>query len=328
MGKNLPAKKYKVGNRTERYLQYELTHNGENSTDSHFIDLAAGLSAVNKRFYRQGLYYYVKSISIVETTADTKVQFGTAPDVWMIPQAWKLGFRNWSKMNSLAAQAIPGGDLAVAGKYHDFKIYLNDNHRTEGDVTVPTNGPATMDGTPHFNPDKWDYAQLHTMHPEDSNANNADRDSFSVMLLGTHVAGGGQEDQFTAIALTNSYLKQRSLIDNSGEPYQFDDIGDDPLLRLFDVANQFDDVLDDLQDHNDLAPYDDNGNYTDTILRAQCSVGPSSQKTAMLPGFCVPFGLLEVLTHSQNTTNGTNTVKVLIEMAPGPYHGVYAERIV
>lgn len=325
MGKNLPAKKYKVGQRTERYLHYELAHTGTGN-DSHFIDLAAGLSAINKRFYRQGLYYYIKSISVVETTADTKVQFGTAPDVWQVPMAWKLGFRNWSKMNSEAARAIPGGDLAIAGKYHDFKIYLNDNHRTEGDVTVPTNGPASMDGNPHFNPDSWDYSKYHTMHPEGTTANNADRDTFDIMLLGNHVAGadsgGSGEDQYAAVSLCETYRNQRTLLAGDN-PVQTDNIGDDPVLQLFDSTNTYDDIIDDLQDFNDKAPYDDNGAYVDTILRVQAFIN-GQNGNAMLPGFCVPFGLLEVLT---NCPGGDNTVKVVVELAPGPYHGVYAERI-
>lgn len=316
MGKNLPAKKYKVGNRTERFLHYELSHTGS-SNDSHFIDLAAGLSAVNKRAYRQGLYYYIKSISIVETTGETKVLFGTAPDVWQIPQAWKMGFRAWSRMNSIAAQNIPGGDLKIAGKYHDFKIFLNENHRTETDVTVPTNGPAAMDGNPHANVTDWDYSVLHTMDP---NGNNAPSDDFTIMLLGDH---SGSDNAWDAVSLVNSYVHSKK-IERSTPNLLEEEMESDPLINLFDISDTADDVIEDLQDFNDQPPYDADGIYNDTILRAQASVGPTSNKSAMLPGFCVPFGLLEVLT----TCGADNTVKVLIEMAPGPYHGVYAERIV
>lgn len=316
MGKNLPAKKYKVGNRTERFLHYELAHTGS-STDSHFIDLAAGLSAVNKRAYRQGLYYYIKSISVVETTQETKVQFGTSPDVWQVPQAWKMGFRAWSRMNSIAAQNIPGGDLSIAGKYHDFKIYLNENHRTDPDVTVPSNGPATMDGNPHMNPTDWDYVKLYSMDP---NADAAPADDFTVMLLGSH---SGSDNTWDAVSLVQSYVNSKRIVDSA--PLLLDeDMEADPLVNLFDVSDTADDVLEDLQDFNDETPYNADGVYNDTILRAQASVGPTSNKTAILPGFCVPFGLLEVLT----TCGADNTVKVLIELAPGPYHGVYAERIV
>ena len=315
MGKNLPAKKYKVGNRTERFLHYELAHTGS-STDSHFIDLAAGLSAVNKRAYRQGLYYYIKSISVVETTRETKVQFGTAPDVWQVPQAWKMGFRTWSKMNSIAAQNIPGGDLSIAGAYHDFKIYLNNNHRTEGDVTVPTNGPASMDGTPHHNVTDWDYAVLHTMDP---NSHSAPSDDFKVMLLGEHV---GSDNAWASVSLMESYVNSKRKIVASPELLE-EDMESDPLINLFDISDTADDVIEDLQDFNDDAPYDADGIYSDTIMRAQTFITPANGN-AMLAGFCVPFGLLEVLTNC----TADNTVKILVELAPGPYHGVYAERIV
>lgn len=315
MGKNLPAKKYKVGNRTERFLHYELAHTGS-STDSHFIDLAAGLSAINKRAYRQGLYYYIKSISVVETTVDTKVQFGTAPDTWQIPQAWKMGFRAWSRMNSEAAAVIPGGDLKVAGKYHDFKIYLNNNHRGETDVTVPTNGPASMDGSPHHNPTDWDYSRYHSQDPDGA---AAPADNFTIMLLGDHV---GSDPNWTSISLMKSYIAGKTI--QPEEPNQLGNLDTDPLINLFDVSDTNDNVLADLQSYNDETPYDADGVYEDTVLRAQTSLGPTSAKTSILPGFCVPFGLLEVMT----TCGQDNTVKVMVELAPGPYNGVYAERVV
>ncbi len=318
MGKNLPAKKYKVGNRTERFLHYEL--DAASGADSHFIDLAAGLSAINKRAYRQGLYYYIKSISVVETTGDTKIQFGTAPDVWHVPQAWKMGFRAWSKMNSIAAQNIPGGDLAIAGKYHDFKIYLNENHRTEGDVTVPTNGPTSMDGGSgdNHNVTDWDYSIIHSMDP---NGNNAPVDTFSFHLLGHHT---GQDNSWDSVSLCKSYLNSIKKVEAA--PILFEEsMESDPLVNLFDLSDTADDVIEDLQDFNDDAPYVANAHYGDTILRAQGHAFAQAGGNLMLPGFCVPFGLLEVLT---NSPGGANTVKVLIEMAPGPYNGVYAERVV
>ena len=290
MGNNLPAKKYKVGERTERYLQYTLSHTGT-SNDSHFIDLAAGLSAVNKRFYRQGLYYYIKSISVVETTADSKIRFGTAPDTWHIPQAWKMGKRNWDKLNDHATSAITGGTGSVQGRYHDFKIYLNNNHRTDPDVSVPSNGPESMDGSPDFDPTNWDYSKIHSQFPaNDDEDNNADRDSFSLMLLGDHVAGAGGADAYAAVSLCKSYVAGKQIFPNTGLPFQLDNIADDPLIRMFDTTDNYDVVLDDLQDDNDGPPYDADGIYSDTIMRAQCSVGPTSTKMATMPGFCVPSG--------------------------------------
>lgn len=336
MGTNLPAKKYKIGERTERYLQYTLSHTPANGgyTDSHFIDLAAGLSSVNKRFYRQGLYYYIKSISVVETTGEAKVQFGTAPDVWHVPQAWRLGKRLWDKMNDEASQGIPGGARKIAGAYHDFKIYLNENHRGDADNAVPSNGPESMDGNPDHDPDEWIYSKINSLFPANNDTpNDEDRDTFDLMLLGSsHTAGGGGADEIAAVSLCKSYLMSKTLKGARQEPHHVDGSEDDALLRIFDTTTNLADTLEDLYDDNDVAPYDADATYSDTIMRAQCSVGPTSNKSAMMPGFCVPFGLLEVLTTGNivgesGNDNSDNNITVLIELAPGPYHGVYAERV-
>ena len=57
---NLPAKRYKAGERTERTLRFVWevpnTDTLETSNDSNiYIDIAQALSCVNRRFYRQGL---------------------------------------------------------------------------------------------------------------------------------------------------------------------------------------------------------------------------------------------------------------------------------
>ncbi len=223
-------------------------------------------------------------------------------------------------MNSEAAAGIAGGDLKIAGKYHDFKIYLNNNHRTETDVTVPTNGPTSMDGdtSDDNNVTDWDYSVLHTQDPD---GNNAPSDEFKIMLLGAHQ---GSDNAWDAISLVRSYVMGRTFDDGSGVPTTAAAMSTDPLINLFDLSDTHDDVLDDLAEFNDKPPYDTDGVYADTIMRAQGHAFAQAGGNLMLPGFCVPFGLLEVLT----TCGGDNTVKVLIEMAPGPYHGVYAERIV
>ena len=61
-GNNLPAKKYKAGERTELSLRFVWNAGDGNTTNTIYIDLAKALSMVNRRAYRQGLYYYVASI--------------------------------------------------------------------------------------------------------------------------------------------------------------------------------------------------------------------------------------------------------------------------
>jgi hypothetical protein len=176
-----------------------------------------------------------------------------------------------------------------------------------------------MDGDPHANVTDWDYANLHTMDPD---GNNAPSDEFTVMLLGSHQ---GSDNSWDAVSLIESYVNSKRHPGAHQQPKLLEeDMESDPLINMFDISDTADDVLEDLQDFNDQPPYDQDGYYSDTIMRAQGHAFAQAGGNLMLPGFCVPFGLLEVLT----TCGGDNTVKVLIEMAPGPYHGVYAERIV
>jgi hypothetical protein len=98
---------------------------------------------------------------------------------------------------------------------------------------------------------------------------------------------------------------------------------------MFDSSGNMDEVIDDLIDLNDETPYNADGNYTDAVMKGVCQVGPTLGATQHLSGFAVPFGLLEVITEPPAGDDGSaNNITILVEMAAGPYHGVYAERVV
>ena len=85
---------------TQRYLYYNLTNSdtdptGGRYTDSHYIDIAAGLSAMNRRLYRQGRQYHIANITVIDTSGDSKVRFATLPQVWTTSKAHKLMFDAW-----------------------------------------------------------------------------------------------------------------------------------------------------------------------------------------------------------------------------------------
>jgi hypothetical protein len=56
-GANLPAKKYSKSSPTVARLSFEGTGNA-----TKFIDIGRALSIINRKFYRQGVYYYVNSV--------------------------------------------------------------------------------------------------------------------------------------------------------------------------------------------------------------------------------------------------------------------------
>ena len=111
-----------------RYLRYLLQHDGENAEDSHYIDLAKDLSAINRRLYRQGKVYRIAGIT-VHSTSNAFVKVCAAPDSWVVRNAWKRGFKRWKQMNKLAERTL--------GTYHDYKVRLIDDMRTDPDKPKP-----------------------------------------------------------------------------------------------------------------------------------------------------------------------------------------------
>jgi hypothetical protein len=77
---------------------------------------------------------------------------------------------------------------------------------------------------------------------------------------------------------------------------------------------------------NDSAPYDMDyyiGSHSDDAMEiTRLAVSAGSGRVARSGGFCAPLGLLRI---DYNTDSDFHFV---VNVAAGPYHGVYAERIV
>ena len=90
-GANLPAKKYKKTSPTVTRLSFEL-----NGNTTQFIDIARALSAVNRKFYRQGVYYYVNSVEVYNADPGV-IDLHTLPDNWVTKNAWNPWFSTVSE---------------------------------------------------------------------------------------------------------------------------------------------------------------------------------------------------------------------------------------
>ena len=114
-GANLPAKKYKKTSPTQTRLSFEFT-----GGETQFIDIGMALSAINRKFYRQGVYYYVNSIEVYNNEQGV-VDLHTLPDTWVTKNSWNRGFQLFQKMNSMV-----DGPVSNIGrpKYYDFKLFL------------------------------------------------------------------------------------------------------------------------------------------------------------------------------------------------------------
>lgn len=328
-GNNLPAKKYKAGERTELKLHYRFDCGDGDSMTVKYIDLAKSLSQVNRRFYRQGLYYYVSSVTFSNGT-ECYVQFNTIPDTWMTKLAWKRGFQQWSKMNRLAASPD-----SVYPKYHDFKIMINSSATSTLDVEY-----GDVQGTTNYSSDDWVISKFVTMDPTMTDTgsyqqqDDDDPDVFTAHMLGPHTGTGSPAAvPWTSIGLLRSLNDVWRRDPTEGVPSLDADMDTDPIANLFDAADIFDDVRLNMDQDNDEPPYNHDSmigasSSTETVLSRILRTGSGGAAFASGPGFCVPFGLIELTVTDFGAGTSVDDVEVIIEMVPGSYHGVHAERVI
>lgn len=336
--KNDPSYRRKSNSKhtpAERFLRFQVEHvpgTGVNGERSHFLDIAANLSKVNRRLYRQGKVYRIANISITSrNSVNGLMSFSTAGDSWVVRNAWNRGFEFFELMNKKVLD-MPGQSNRK-GKWHDYKVYLSEDHRSAAAQFKPG---ARDNGNNLALNGEWVYSRYQSPDGADG------RDEYTAHLLGDHTAGTGGDDDYASISLVKSYGESRATLTNA--PALDNDGDDDPLLNLFDYGTEIDEIAGALDDDNDFPPYGysttnainqgdrypgANGNMPKPIVRRLAGVGQqggSSAPTVMLPGFDAMCGLIEIETQSQNAAgeNVPDTFDVIIELAPGGYKGVAA----
>ena len=316
-GANLPAKKYKKTSPTVTRLSFEFDGSG-----TEFIDIAQALSAINRKFYRQGVYYYVNSVEIYNNETGV-VDLHTLPDTWVTKNSHSRGFQLFQKMN-----AMSDGPVSSVGrpKYHDFKVFMDQRHAAQGASTPPSLHTINA-GSSAITSDDWVYSQF--VSADDDGDTSQEADNFTVHIAGGHV---GSSDDWTSVGLIRSYGESRRTVQPTNAPGSASNIPDqsvsaDPMMNIFDFSSeeQMNDIVDNLTTDNDAPPYDFNVyvGETNTNLQHVARVGTEIGvgRVGRAAGFCAPFGLICV------DPSGVETAfRVVLNLAVGTYHGVYAER--
>lgn len=315
---NLPAKKYMAGQRTETRLKFAMdVGNG----GTYLIDIAKALSQVNRRAYRQGLYYYVSKVTF-SNNGVAYASFNTAMDNWCTLQAWKRGYRQWAKMNRKAMADLPGG---ITPKYHDYKISLQEGTALSSALDVQ-HGLLGASGS--YSSDDWVQSVYVTEDPPSNDPQATD--DFIAHLVGPHT---GSANSWTSIGLIRSLNDSWPRDATEGVPSLDGDADTDPLANLFDDGDNFDDVRLNLDQDNDEPPYDHDAmpgatSTQELACRAILRTGTGAGSMVSAPGFCVPFGLLNVVFTDFAESGDIGDVEVTVDLVPGSYHGVYAERVI
>ena len=310
LDRNLPAKKYTHSNPTELRLSFEFSGNS-----TQFIDIARALSAINRKFVSQQAYFYVSKVELYNNE-DAFVDIHTLPDTWTTRNAYKRGRAMFEKMNGLLDPAVSG---IAAAPYYDFKVYMSDRHRSTGSAD-----PAMYDinsAQDLIVPDEWDYSQL--ISADDDGDATQQADNFYLHMLGDHQ---GSTSNWISVGLIKSYGESRTTVSTFGGSEAALDITD-PIMNLMDNSSeeQINDIATRLQQDNDVPPYDADlyvGEEVHMAQQARLVTTSTLGRVATAPGFCAPLGLICV--DPQQTATA---FRVVITLAPGTYHGCYAERV-
>jgi len=306
-----------------RHLRYDIVNSATPGTEtSHFIDLAKDVSAVNRRLYRSGRSYHVKRITVVsrdtiagfEGPANSqqnagRISFSTAPNSWVARGAWKRGLKTFNLMNKEATHNLTN---SIEGKWADFKVYLSQDHYNSSNKLEPIDngGNAVVAG-------EWTYSNY--ISPDGTTAH----DEFRIHLMGDHVGAIGA---WSSVGLIRSFGNSRATV-SSGVPKVPGEASDDPLLNVFDYGTTVDEVIDQLEFDNDVAPYSVD-EYAGAVLNMPKPLvmvdGCISDGSTTLGGFEALCGLIEV---ECNSPIAEDTWSVLVELAPGSYRGIKADVI-
>jgi len=312
---NYPAKKYKKGTPAITRLEFELVGDG-----TKYIDIGMALSALNRKAFRQGVYYYVNSIEYYDNL-DSFVDVHVIPDTWTTRAAYRRAKGIYDQMNDMALRHAQ----TVVPKYHDFKVFMSDQHRANGSIPPSLHGINQVPTV--IAPDEWAYSQL--ISQDDDQDAEVNADNFYLHMIG---GNSGNSDNWTSVGIIASYgntrIEQGS---TAGQPVVPTTLQADPLVNLFDASSeeQLNDVLTRLDEDNDIPPYDRNvyiGESSSHMMHVgRLTTTAESGRVTQGAGFCAPLGL--VCIDPPSTMPGDNEFRIVLNLAVGTYHGVYAERM-
>jgi len=306
-GANLPAKKYTKTSPTATRLSFEC-----NGGSTQFIDVGLALSKINRRFARSGVYYYINSVEVYNDETGV-VDLHTLPDTYMTKNACNYLFSKFQKMNSLVD--------TPAGKWNDFRVYMTTQHRVTGSLNPSMHGINGNFERIDSN-ENSEYAIFTSADDDGDNIQEAD--NFTIHMIGPHVGNAGN---WTSVGAIQSYNAARSQVSMTGEPIVHSTNSTDPILNMFDMSSEefLNDIAENKDYANDMPPYPadfmlgESSDHMQHVARIGTEQGVG--RIGRASGFCAPFGLICVDPHGVNTA-----FRVVLNLAVGTYHGVYAER--
>lgn len=300
----------------QRYFTYELSVQPSDlsgsipvyHTTTMYLDIARDLSLLNRRLYRQGMEYHIKSISIMSRNTPTgSATASVVPCTWTVMNAYRRGRAAWKAANKEATKNVASD---IKGKWSDFRIeplqgILGTAYLTPEDAAGNTYPAQTYD---------WEKAKFEH-HADDANG-------ASIHLLGDHLRAA---DNYASVGLVKSYFESR-IRTRPEDPILDGDISDDYITTLFDSDEVQSRRIQNIEAFGDNPPYDHDNAVGELIMPDFHTVKTRSfaDGNCVLGGFNAFMGIIRLDVTSDAPDVAADLMKVVVEVAPGPYKGIKA----
>ena len=303
---------------------------------TNYIDLSRAASSVNRRFYRQGINWSVAGFTVTTagTTAPGSVTVCKVPTTWVSYNSWVKSKAMWDQMNDQILDDQPG----LEGRYADFKIALNSGMSAASAQTslVPTDGQILTPVDCSYNRvqtngSEWAYSTIQI--PNDGGALPPTENKLH--FVGADVTTPGAE----SVGLIHGYATSRARPINIGDPNVPGTGG--WMQNLFDVADNLEEIRDDLAGDNDRPPYPvgDGASAAEyypggalnmpgtevvgyAIIGGQSTTGSITAQRSIKGGM-FPCGLVEV--KSNLPGRAAAHYDLIVHLVPGEHRGYLCE---
>ena len=176
-------------------------------------------------------------------------------------------------------------------KWQDFKVWLNDNHRTIGDLT-PISGHM-FGGTDPYDLGEWSKSTI--VYNEESSVDPGEFITYEPEL---HILG--PDNGNTNVGIIKQYGESRALV-QSPDPVHFGNVGESVYAKSEgSLSVQTQEIIETMEVSNDEPPYSQltypggSSNGFEPILYSFGANSSTGKRKLTLNGFAAPNGLLEI----------------------------------
>lgn len=286
----------------EHVLNFKIANQNQGEV---YIDIAKAMSIVNRKLYRQQGLWHVHGVCTYADAQDATdplktigipytVSISGAPRNWVTRNALVKALSLWQDQQKQAYDVV---SPSIKPKWNDFKVWLNENHRTTGDL-IPISGHM-FGGTDLYNSGMWVQSKIVYEQADAAGAIIQYEPELHIL---------GPNNGTTNLGLIFQYQDSRASV-FSTDPNVLVGVDETMYTLASEVlGNQTDEIVENMQTDNNQPPYDQDeypGGSTNGIEPVLYSFGANSstgKRKLTLNGFAAPNGLIEIQFDKQTGT--------------------------